>query len=125
MSRIYSNYEPNDYADIQAMSKDLGFTMSAFQKYCVMLYLNKNLSHRKNNSTLQQLTADMMTALDALPNDTQFIVSTLFSAEVWTNLSPSDKRTLAGQLSNFVKANPNQYIVVSNVSGEVKRYKKL
>lgn len=126
MSRIYSNYDSTDYADILALAESMGFTVSSFQKYCVMLYLNKNLSHRKSSLSLPQLNADMMTALQKMPNDSQpFIVSSLFSSEVWSNLSSSDKHTLAIQLSKYIKNNPSEFMVCSRVKGEPNKYKKL
>lgn len=47
MSRIYSNYDNADYSDIMVMAKSLGFSASAFQKYCVMLYLKHNIKKQE------------------------------------------------------------------------------
>ncbi len=126
MSRIYSNYDQTDYADIMAMSKSLGFSASSFQKYCVILYLKQNLSNRKNNISLPQLTFDMMKALNTMANNSDpFIVSSLFKAEVWSNLSSGDKHTLAIQLANYIKEHPKAFKIYSKKRGEPNKYQKL
>ena len=126
MSRIYSNYGNADYSDIMVMAKSLGFSASAFQKYCVMLYLKHNIKNRKNSTSLSQLTADMMTALNSMKrNSAPFIVSSLFDPQVWSNLSSSDKHTLAIQLSNYIKNHPNEYRIYSIKRGEPNRYQKV
>ena len=102
MSRIYSNYDNADYSDIMVMAKSLGFSASAFQKYCVMTALN---SMKRNSAP--------------------FIVSSLFDPQVWSNLSSSDKHTLAIQLSNYIKNHPNEYRIYSIKRGEPNRYQKV
>lgn len=125
MPRIYSNYDPSDLEAIQAMAASLGFTLSSFQKYCVMLYLNREESVRSNLVSMPGLIAAMKITLQQLEPDSVFMISSLFSPEIWSNLSASDKRTLAHQLSAFVDQHPDAFTVHRHVRGSVKLYRKL
>lgn len=119
MPRIYSNYSNNDFSIVTNLAKELGFSLSAFQHYCVMLYAD----HRGNTSPITLLVQKMFQTLSTRkPGDT-FIVSALLPDE-WPSLSRSDKMTLAKQLSLHVKNNPSKYEVYKKASGKINIYRK-
>ena len=119
MPRIYSNYSDDDYDMVTSLAKELGFSSSAFQHYCVMLYADK----RGNTSPLNKLINTMLQTLNEMPNDTTFIVSSLVPEE-WAGLSRSDKMSLAKQLSLFIKNNPTEYEKAKIVKGKTTLYRK-
>lgn len=118
MPRIYSNYSNNDMKIVTDLAKELGFTLSAFQHYCVMLYADK----RGNTSPITTLINKMFQNMNNFKRGETFIVSALLPYE-WPSLSRSDKMTLAKQLSLYVKNNPHQY-GVSRKNGKTNVYIK-
>ncbi len=117
--RIYSNYATSDFDIVTELAKELGFTPSAFQHYCVMLYAD----HRGNASPLSSLTTQMLSNLNTIKSDDTFIVSSLIPEE-WTRLSRSEKMTLAKQLSHHVKSNPNSFAPYKIAEGKTTIYIK-
>ncbi len=104
MPRIYSNYSQDDYDIVIDLAKELGFSTSALQHYCVMLYADK----RGNTSPLSALTSIMFANLKNIKSGDTFIVSALIPDE-WPSLSRSNKMSLAKQLSHHVKTNSKIY----------------
>ncbi len=104
MPRIYSNYLQKDYEIITNLSKELGFTPSAFQHYCVMLYAN----NRGIEIPFTKLLDTLLLNAQNLKSGETFIVSALLP-DIWPNLSRSYKMSLAKSLSNHVKSNPAKY----------------
>lgn len=119
MARIYSNYSQSDFDFVTALAKELGFSASAFQHYCVMLYADK----RGNTSPLTSLISTMFNNLKQLHKGDTFIVSSLLQDE-WTSLSRSDKMSLAKQLSHHIKTHPLEFEVYISSPGTAKIYKK-
>lgn len=118
MKRIYSNYSEEDYEFVEKMAKELGFSLSSFQHYCVMLYADK----RGNTTTISRLKSDMKESLDVIKSGETFIVSALLP-KVWPSLSRSTKSTLSIQLKNIVKNN-TAYDVFRKVKGQTTVYIK-
>ena len=119
MPRIYSNYSENDMTIVTNLAKELGFSLSAFQHYCVMLYAD----HKGNTSPITLLIQKMFQSLNCFKSGDTFIVSALLPSE-WSSLSRSDKMTLAKQLSLHVKNNPSKYEVYKKSSGKINIYRK-
>lgn len=116
MPRIYSNYTISDFNMLKEMADELGFSLSAFQHYCVMLYADK----RDNQIPMAQLISAMLANLKKLNVGDTFIVSSLLPTE-WASLNRSEKTTLAKQLQRHVEMN-SDYDVYKVVKGEAKRY---
>ena len=120
MPRIYSNYSANDMSVITNLAKELGFSLSAFQHYCVMLYADQ----RRNTTTpITVLITKMLQTLSDLERGKTFIVSALLPVE-WPSLSRSDKMLLAKQLSLYIKGNPQQYGIYKRTPGQSNIYIK-
>lgn len=119
MSRIYSNYSQSDYDIVIDLAKELGFSPSAFQHYCVMLYADK----RGNTTPLASLKSKMLSNIQQKISGETFIVSSLVPDE-WPSLSRSDKMFLAKQLSHHVKTNPAFYEPHSIANGKTTIYIK-
>jgi len=119
MPRIYSNYSQSDFDIVTALAKELGFSASAFQHYCVMLYAD----NRGNVSPLNTLINAMLNNLSQRNSGDTFIVSSLVPDE-WPSLSRSDKMSLAKQLSHFVKTHPLEYETHSVTKGKTTIYRK-
>ena len=122
--RIYSNYTDSEKNAITAEASSIGMTPSSFQKYCTMLYVNRDPNSRSNVLSIPSLIKEMMTALSNLDKGTTFICSSLFAPEIWSNLSPSEKRTLAFKLRHEVD-NSSEYQIIGNKRGKINQYKKI
>lgn len=120
MGRIYSNYEEQELENVKIAAEELGFSMSAFQRYCVLLYLG----NRVNAVPLCELQDQMLEELKKREGGSTFIVSALFPNE-WAGFSRSTKMQLAKFLSKHVKKHPEKYIVVEKVNGTTNKYKKI
>ncbi|MCM1500407.1 MAG: hypothetical protein NC124_18245 [Clostridium sp.] len=118
MPRIYSNYSNNDFNIVADLAKELGFSLSAFQHYCVMLYAD----HRGNTSPITLLIQKMFQNLNNFKSGDTFIVSALLPSD-WAFLSRNDKMTLAKQLSLHVRNNSNKYGVYKKAAGKTNIYK--
>lgn len=124
--RVYSYYDDaTEYVDLEKAAKERGMTISSFQKFAVLLLLYKDESKRTSTASIPQLLSDMQVALDDLPSGKPFVTSSLFEPEVWTNLSASDKRTLAFSLKKIVDDNKDLYRLVSRIPGKINQYEKL
>lgn len=119
MPRIYSSYSQSDYDIVIDLAKELGFSPSAFQHYCVMLYAD----NRGNTSQLSALTSKMLNNLNNIQSGDTFIVSALIPEE-WPSLSRSIKMSLAKQLSHHVKTNSFVYEPHSVAKGKTTIYIK-
>ena len=53
------------------------------------------------------------------------IVSDLYSDEVWSNLTRSEKNTISKQLAKNVRENPDQYTVNAVLPGKITQYRKI
>ena len=121
--RIYSNYSDADFEYVTNLARELGFSPSAFQHYCVMLYAGSN---GKNSQPfpLRQLTQKMeLTLLNDLNSGDTFIVSALIP-EDWVKLSRSQKMILSKFLSRYVKDHPSDFAVYEVLSGGTNKYIK-
>ena len=119
MPRIYSNYSQSDFDIVTTLAKELGFSTSAFQHNCVMLYAD----NRGNVSPINTLTRVMLNNLSQRKNGDTFIVSSLVPDE-WPGLSRSDKMTLAKQLSHYVRTHSQEYGIFRVSKGRATIYKK-
>lgn len=104
MKRIYSNYPEYEYDEIAKEAEKRGLSQSAFQRYCVMLYMAE---HTPCHDFLSQGFFDSIhMRLDGIkPGDT-FTVSDLFSNE-WSQFSKSQKMIMAKRLVKFSHLNPH------------------
>jgi hypothetical protein len=119
MPRIYSNYSQSDYDIVIDLATELGFSPSAFQHYCVMLYAD----NRGNTSPISALTSKMLNNLKNIKSGDTFIVSALIPDE-WPSLFRSDKMSLAKRLSHHVKTNSAVYKPHSVANGKTTIYIK-
>ena len=69
--RIYSNYTPAEYEAVASLADELGFSLSAFQHYCVMLHANQ----KETAMTMDHLLSTMLHHLDLKKSGDTFIVS--------------------------------------------------
>ena len=119
MKRIYSNYSDDDYKMIEDMSEELGFSLSAFQQYCVMLYAGK-----KGESTpSSELLNEMLGNMEKIPAGQSFIVSALLS-EKWPKLERNTKMFLAKQLAIYVRKNAD-FEVYKAAKGQTTVYRRI
>lgn len=118
--RIYSNYSTNDANIVLKLAKELGFSPSSFQHYCVMLYADQ----RGNSFPINSLISQMLNNLNTLKSGDSFIVSALLPDE-WVRLNRSEKMTLAKQLAHYVKQNPTMYTKFKVTKGKTTIYKKI
>jgi translation elongation factor EF-1beta len=119
MKRIYSNYSDEDYELIKSMTKELGFSLSSFQHYCVMLYADS----RGNTTLSSNLISEMVRNLDKINTGDTFIVSALLP-DVWPSLTRNVKMTLAKQLAIHVRNDP-KFEPYKVAKGKTTVYKKI
>lgn len=119
MGRIYSNYEEKEIKRVREIAEELGFSASAFQKYCVMLFIGD----RNNVTPIIDFQNEMIANLEVMESNSTFIVSALLP-EKWSSLSRSEKMQLAKFLALYVKKHKEDYEVYSSVKGSVTQYRK-
>lgn len=102
MKRIYSNYSGDDYGMVCKLAAELGFSLSSFQHYCVMLYADS----RGNTTPINNLMSEMFSNLQKIEVGKTFIVSALLP-DMWSTLMRSEKMTLAKQLAIRVRNDPS------------------
>ena len=74
MSRVYTSYSEEEFALISNECEQYGMTPSAFQKYCVLLYLGQNAEEIKKID-IEELNNKKV--------GDKFIVSALLPPEKW------------------------------------------
>lgn len=119
MKRIYSNYSQDDYDIISELAKDLGFTMSAFQHYCVMLYAGNKGETTYSSDLVNELLANM----GKVAVGSTFIVSALLP-DKWAGLERNVKTLLAKQLALHVRKN-SDFEIYKAVRGQTTIYKRI
>ena len=117
MKRIYSNYSDEEYEIIQNLAQEQGFTLSSFQKYCVMMTANNS----GNQTTVSVLIDKMHTVLDAFEKDKPFIVSSLLPDE-WPNLSRNDKMTISLALKKYVDEHSSEFRINKKIRSNINQY---
>ena len=117
MFRIYSNYTQQEFSSVEEAAKMAGMTISAFCKAAVLAKVSGDPS--------TDLIRTLHTKLKELDAGALFIVSDLYSQEVWSSLSRSEKNTISKQLAKTVRENTDLYAVNGILSGKVTQYKKL
>lgn len=100
--RIYSNYSEDDFNIVTQLANELGFSLSSFQHYCVMLYADS----RGNTTPTHSLSTEMLSNMKKIEVGKTFIVSALLP-DKWPTLTRNVKMTLAKQLANEIKNNPD------------------
>lgn len=102
MRRIYSNYSEDDFIMVRGLASELGFSLSSFQHYCVMLYADS----RGNTTFTANLLSELLANMQNYKVGETFIVSALLP-EKWPTLTRNVKMTLAKQLAIHVRNNPD------------------
>ena len=121
MKRLYSNYPDYEFEGIAEEAEKMGLSLSAFQRYCVMVYLaDKNpgfdfLSMGFYDSIIMRLEK-------IKPGET-FTVADLFSPE-WARFDNSQKMIMAKRLVKFSKNNPHICSVYQSEPGKTTLYIK-
>ena len=100
MKRIYSSYSEDDFKMVGTLASELGFSLSSFQHYCVMLYADS----RGNTNTTNSLLSQMLSNLQKIEVGKTFIVSALLP-DKWPTLTRNVKMTLAKQLAINIRNN--------------------
>ena len=114
-----SYYTREEYERIAAIAEETGFTQSGFQKYCTLLFLNKN--NKEKSADIIELIKDAKTAALKIEPDHSFIASSLLPQSIWAKLSKGDKHAISNAISNLVKKNPDKFKVEKR-KGEVNKY---
>ena len=117
MNRIYSNYSSEEYQIIQNLAKEQGFTLSAFQKYCVMMTANQ----RGNQTTVSTLIGKMHKVLESFKKGKPFIVSSLLPDE-WPSLSRNDKMTISLALKKYIDEHPSEFKINKKIRSNINQY---
>lgn len=117
MKRIYSNYSDEEYELIQSLSNEQGFTLSSFQKYCVMMTVNK----RGNQTTVSVLIEKMHNVLETFEKGKPFIVSSLLPDE-WPSLSRNDKMTISLALKKYIDEHPSEFKINKKIRSNINQY---
>lgn len=120
MHRIYSNYTDEEFNTIEDAANKAGMTISAFCKTAVIA----KVSGKTDNSSTD-LIKTLHKKLKNLDVGEAFIVSDLYSEEVWAGLTRSEKNTISKQLAKTVRENTDLYAVNEILPGKITQYKKL
>lgn len=117
MKRIYSNYSDEEYEIIQRLSEEQGFSLSSFQKYCVMIAANNH----GNQTTVSTLIDKMYKVLENYEKEKPFIVSALLPDE-WPTLSRNDKMTISLALKKYVDNHSNEFKICQKIRSNINQY---
>lgn len=119
MRRIYSNYSDEDFDLLTDMASELGFSLSSFQHYCVMLYADR----RGNTTSTSNLISEMLKNMQKVNIGDTFIVSALLP-DTWPSLTRNVKMTLAKKLANKVR-NDSNFELYKVADGKTTIYKRI
>lgn len=123
MSRLYASYSEAEFALISKECKQNGMEPSAFQKYCVLLFLGQNVEEMKKIN-IDEMKRLMDKELQRKKIGDKFIVSALLPPEKWSNLSRSQKITLSLYLKNVIARQPNRFRVCGVLHNNIKQYER-
>lgn len=120
MARIYSSYEEHELESVKKKAEELGFNLSSFQKYAVMLYLGE----KTNTIPVADLREEMISELQKWEVGKPFVVSALLP-EKWPGFDRSTKMQLAMFLKAYVNEHQNQYIIAGKANETINIYQKI
>ena len=113
MSRVYTSYSEEEFALISNECEQYGMTPSAFQKYCVLLYLGQNAEEIKKID-IEEMKQIMNQELNNKKVGDKFIVSALLPPEKWSNLNRSQKIISSNMKDTKVKRKKKCYGLFEN-----------
>ena len=119
MSRVYTSYSEEEFALISNECEQYGMTPSAFQKYCVLLYLGQNAEEIKKID-IEEMKQIMNQELNNKKVGDKFIVSALLPPEKWSNLNRSQKITLSLYLKNIIENCSDRFRVCDILHNNIK-----
>lgn len=124
MITIDSTYSDDEFKALQEYSQKAGFSLSEFQKYMSLLYLDLRPSDLTiDDLKYNNLKKELDDRLNKIAPSKTFIVSSLLP-DKWVYLNRNEKRKLSNYLSKKVKDDPSQYNKISQL-GSTNLYKKL
>ena len=123
MSRVYTSYSEEEFTLIFNECEQYGMTPSAFQKYCVLLYLGQNAEEIKNID-IEEMKQIMNQELNNKKVGDKFIVSALLPPEKWSNLNRSQKITLSLYLKNIIENCSDRFRVCDILHNNIKQYER-
>ena len=115
MARIYSNYTEEEYKEIEAKAKELGFSISGYQHYRTLLDLQTKKSY-----SFPDLIKEMDAKLKTIQPVETFVVSSL--NKEWTTFGRSTKMALAKHLSKYVQEHSNLFEISGTTKDKVTIY---
>lgn len=123
MSRVYTSYSEEEFTLISNECEQYGMTPSAFQKYCVLLYLGQNAEEIKKID-IEEMKQIMNQELNNKKVGDKFIVSALLPPEKWSNLNRSQKITLSLYLKNIIENCSDRFRVCDILHNNIKQYER-
>lgn len=123
MSGVYTSYSEEEFALISNECEQYGMTPSAFQKYCVLLYLGQNAEEIKKID-IEEMKQIMNQELNNKKVGDKFIVSALLPPEKWSNLNRSQKITLSLYLKNIIENCSDRFRVCDILHNNIKQYER-
>ena len=121
MKRIYSNYPEYEYDGIAEEAEKRGLSLSAFQRYCVMVFMADNTL--EFNYLQGGYYGDISYRLNRFKRGETFTVADLFGEE-WDGFDKSQKMMMAKRLVKFAKNNPYTCSVYQSEPGKTTLYIK-
>lgn len=120
MKRLYSNYPEYEFEAIAAEAEKKGLSLSAFQRYCVMVYMAKNTTRSVELWEMEEFGLATTKFFSMKPEAT-FTVADLFPNK-WDGFSKSKKMSMAKRLVLFAKQNPHVCSVYQSAPGQTTVY---
>lgn len=121
MKRLYSNYPEYEFEAIAEEAEKMGLSLSAFQRYCVMVYMSENTDCHDFLS--MGFYDSIIMRLDRIRNGETFTVADLFPDE-WEHFDKSQKMIMAKRLVKFSKTNPRICHIYQSEPGKTTVYIK-
>ncbi len=121
MKKVISSFTEEEYDLLTEHTLKLGFSnVSTYIKYQALLPIGLKDDEKDTFDMIKKLHNN----LDNVPVGSTFIVSSLLPDE-WTKLNRSQKFSLSRNLSDYIKNNPDKYLVHSKTSANINIYQKI
>ena len=119
MKRLYSNYPEYEFEGIAEEAEKMGLSLSAFQRYCVMVYMSENTPCHDFMS--MGLYDSISMRINNIKVGETFTVVDLFPEE-WERFDKSQKMIMAKRLVKFSKNNPHICRIYQSEPGKTTVY---
>ena len=119
--RIFVNYTPVEFANVDSVSNEYGMSIGKFNSYIVSLNIGLPKTTNLNKAAIDQKISDY---LNIIPAGATFICSAPFVDE-WAFFTTSCKRSCIAAINKLVKENKLSVVPPTNNCHSLNIYSKI